>query len=203
MGVEYAYMSFADDSVPLNEKLDGEDDIIFRASPHKHDSVSPQPTDAAVLDLSGFGSHMARASSIVKNITTDFLRFPGSNLDDVKGIIKTDVTGSKSFSFWFNIPANPAGVSAPVLFSIQNLYSSTINLVQFIVGGTTNGRSLQMSSSQNHGTGHGAVSGFSSFDQNNDRFDGAGWQQTLEHESMLRDIVGCASTGCVYGDHEL
>ena len=182
MGVEYAYMSFADDSVPLNEKLDGEDDIIFRASPHKHDSVSPQPTDAAVLDLSGFGSHMARASSIVKNITTDFLRFPGSNLDDVKGIIKTDVTGSKSFSFWFNIPANPAGVSAPVLFSIQNLYSSTINLVQFIVGGTTNGRSLQMSSSQNHGTGHGAVSGFSSFDQNNDRFDGAGWQQLVYTE---------------------
>ena len=36
-----------------------------------------------------------------------------------------------------------------------------------------------------------------------DGIDGAGWQQTLEHESMPREIVGCASTGCVVGDYEL
>lgn len=177
-GIEYVYMAFADDSIPLNEKLELEDDIIFRISPSNHDSVSPQPNDSAVLDVSRFDSHMVRHASVIKNTTTDFLRFTGNNTADLLGQIKADITGNKSFSFWFNIPANPIGATVPTLFAINNLYSPTINLVQFIVGGTTAGSSLHYGLSQNHSTGMANAYGYSE-DDDSTRFDGAGWQQLV------------------------
>ena len=183
--VEYIYMAFAADSIPLNEKLDGEDDIIFRVTPSNPDSVSPQQNDAVVNDVSGFGSHMNRDTSIVKNITTDFLRFPGSTTDDVGGLLKTNIQGNKSFSFWFNVPENIATASAPVVLGISNLYSNTINLVQFIIGGTNTTRSvlyLCSQSNQSAGTSdHASIQGYSTSDTNT-RFTGTGWHQFVYTE---------------------
>lgn len=183
--VEYVYMAFADDSVPLNEKLDGEDNIIFRVTPGDPDSVSPQQNDAVVSDVSGFSSHMSRDASIAKNTTTDFLRFPGSTTHDVAGYLRTDIQGDKSFSFWFNVPANIATTAAPVVLGITNLYSNTSNLVQFIVGGTNNDRSILYLCSQNNqnaGTSdHASIQGYATYDTNT-RFTGTGWHQFVYTE---------------------